>query len=59
MSDNVVRPMVVGRPMPDYLVLVATIGGLTVIGISGFVLGPVIAALFLVACQLPAEDDAQ
>ena len=45
--------------MPDYLVLVATIGGLTVIGISGFVLGPVIAALFLVACQLLAEDDAQ
>jgi predicted PurR-regulated permease PerM len=50
MSDNLLRPVVVGRQtsMPDYLVLFSTIGGLSVLGLSGFVLGPVIAALFLV-----------
>ena len=47
--DNLLRPMLVGRDtkMPDYLVLLSTLGGLTVFGISGFVIGPVIAALFL------------
>ena len=47
--DNLLRPILVGRDtkMPDYLVLLSTLGGLTVFGASGFVIGPVIAALFL------------
>lgn len=47
--DNVLRPILVGRDtrMPDYLVLIATLGGLTVFGLNGFVIGPVIAAMFL------------
>ncbi|MEE4186380.1 MAG: AI-2E family transporter [Gammaproteobacteria bacterium] len=47
--DNVLRPILVGRDtrMPDYLVLLSTLGGLTVFGASGFVIGPIIAALFL------------
>ena len=47
--DNLLRPILVGREtkMPDYLVLLSTLGGLTVFGVSGFVIGPVIAALFL------------
>ena len=47
--DNLLRPILVGRDtkMPDYLVLLSTLGGLTVFGVSGFVIGPVIAALFL------------
>lgn len=47
--DNILRPVLVGRDtkMPDYLVLIATLGGLAWFGLSGFVLGPVIAALFL------------
>lgn len=58
MSDNVLRPVVVGRQtrMPDYLVLFSTIGGLAVLGITGFVLGPVIAAVFLVSWELVAEE---
>ena len=46
--DNLLRPILVGRDtkMPDYLVLLSTLGGLTVFGVSGFVIGPVIAALF-------------
>jgi predicted PurR-regulated permease PerM len=47
--DNLLRPILVGRDtrMPDYLVLLSTLGGLTVFGASGFVIGPVIAALFV------------
>jgi len=47
--DNILRPILVGRDtrMPDYLVLLSTLGGLAMFGLSGFVLGPVIAALFL------------
>lgn len=47
--DNLLRPILVGRDtkMPDYLVLLSTLGGLTVFGISGFVIGPVLAAMFL------------
>ncbi|HKB55408.1 MAG TPA: AI-2E family transporter [Ramlibacter sp.] len=47
--DNVLRPVLVGKEtrLPDYLVLVATLGGLTAFGVNGFVIGPAIAALFL------------
>ncbi len=56
--DNVLRPLLVGRDtgMPDYLVLLATIGGLTLFGLSGFIIGPVIAALFLTTWNIFAED---
>ena len=52
--DNLLRPMLVGRDtqMPDYLILFSTLGGLTLFGISGFVIGPVIAALFLVVWEM-------
>jgi predicted PurR-regulated permease PerM len=47
--DNLLRPILVGRDakMPDYLVLLSTLGGLAWFGLSGFIIGPVIAALFL------------
>ena len=59
--DNVLRPLLVGRDtqMPDYLVLLATLGGLTVFGISGFVIGPVIAALFFVVWEMFAQEYAE
>jgi predicted PurR-regulated permease PerM len=49
MVDNVLRPILVGRDtrMPDYVVLISTLGGLQLFGISGFVIGPVVAALFI------------
>ena len=52
--DNVLRPILVGKDtqMPDYLVLITTIGGLSVFGINGFVIGPVIAAMFISAWDL-------
>lgn len=59
--DNVLRPLLVGRAtqMPDYLVLLATLGGLAVFGVSGFVIGPVIAAFFLVVWEMFAEEHAE
>jgi predicted PurR-regulated permease PerM len=54
--DNVLRPILVGKDtrMPDYLVLVATLGGIVVFGLNGFVIGPVIAAVFLVSWDMLA-----
>lgn len=47
--DNFLRPMLVGRDtgLPDYLVLLSTLGGLSILGLNGFVIGPLIAALFV------------
>lgn len=47
--DNLLRPILVGKEtrLPDYMVMITTLGGMAVFGINGFVLGPVIAAMFL------------
>jgi predicted PurR-regulated permease PerM len=52
--DNVLRPILVGKDtkLPDYLVLLSTIGGMALFGLNGFVIGPVIAALFIAAWSL-------
>ncbi|HYD60246.1 MAG TPA: AI-2E family transporter [Noviherbaspirillum sp.] len=52
--DNVLRPILVGKDtqMPDYVVLVSTLGGMAIFGLNGFVIGPVIAALFISAWDL-------
>ncbi|KAA5804844.1 AI-2E family transporter [Alkalicaulis satelles] len=46
--DNVLRPTLVGKDakMSDLMVLLSTLGGLTLFGFIGLVIGPVIAALF-------------
>ena len=47
--DNVLRPILVGKDtqMPDYVVLISTLGGIAIFGVNGFVIGPVIAAMFM------------
>ena len=47
--DNLLRPILVGKDtrMPDYVVLISTLGGMAAIGINGFVLGPAVAAMFM------------
>jgi predicted PurR-regulated permease PerM len=47
--DNLLRPRLVGKgtQMPDLLVLLSTLGGLMMFGAVGFILGPVLAALFV------------
>jgi predicted PurR-regulated permease PerM len=56
--DNLLRPILVGRAteMPDYLVLLATLGGLSAFGLAGFIAGPVIAAMFLVIWEMFSEE---
>ena len=52
--DNVLRPILVGKDtkMPDYVVLISTLGGMVIFGLNGFVIGPVIAAMFMAAWDI-------
>lgn len=58
LADNLLRPLLVGRDtrMPDYLILLSTLGGLTAFGISGFVIGPIIAAFFLSVWEMAEAE---
>lgn len=58
LADNVLRPILVGRDtkLPDYLVLFSTLGGISLLGINGFVIGPLIAALFISFWTTFAEE---
>lgn len=55
--DNFLRPRLIGKDskMSDYLVLVSTLGGLTWFSLTGFVLGPIIAALFITCWEILGE----
>jgi predicted PurR-regulated permease PerM len=56
--DNLLRPLLVGKDtgMPDYLVLISTLGGITYFGLSGFVIGPVLAALFITVWEIMGRE---
>ncbi len=58
LADNLLRPILVGRDtkMPDYLILLATLGGLAAFGLAGIVIGPIIAAFFLSVWQMAEEE---
>jgi predicted PurR-regulated permease PerM len=47
--DNVLRPRLVGRDtqMPDLLIMFSTLGGIILFGVTGFIIGPIVAALFV------------
>lgn len=49
LADNLLRPVLVGRDtkLPDYIVLLSTLGGIVMFGVNGFVMGPLVAALFI------------
>lgn len=49
LADNLLRPVFVGRDtkLPDYIVLLSTLGGIVMFGVNGFVMGPLVAALFM------------
>jgi predicted PurR-regulated permease PerM len=59
--DNLLRPMLVGKDtrLPDYVVFVSTVGGLELFGLNGFVIGPIIAALFISIWEIfhPSTND--
>ncbi|HWL28485.1 MAG TPA: AI-2E family transporter [Burkholderiaceae bacterium] len=52
--DNILRPLLVGKDtkIPDYVILISTLGGLAVFGLNGFVIGPLFAALFIACWDL-------
>ncbi len=56
--DNFLRPILVGRDtkLPDYLVLLSTLGGFVLFGINGFVIGPLLAALFIAFWEIFIRD---
>lgn len=58
MVDNVLRPILVGKDtkLPDYVVLITTLGGMSLVGLNGFVIGPLIAALFIAAWGLLDQE---
>jgi predicted PurR-regulated permease PerM len=56
--DNIVRPALVAKEtrMPDYLVLLSTVGALATLGLNGFIIGPVVAALSIAAWDIFAKS---
>lgn len=52
--DNLLRPRLVGKDteMHDLLILFSTLGGIAMFGIIGFILGPIIAALFVTIWEI-------
>ena len=57
-ADNVLRPILVGRDtgIPDWIILVTTLGGISLVGLSGVVLGPLVAGLFLASWSILREQ---
>ena len=57
MIDNILRPILIGQDtrMPDFVVLIATLAGIELMGLNGFIVGPVIAALFIAVWKIVAE----
>jgi predicted PurR-regulated permease PerM len=58
LADNVLRPLLVGRDtkLPDWMVLLSTLGGIAMVGINGFVIGPLIAVLFVAFWQIFSRE---
>ncbi len=56
--DNLLRPILVGRDtrMPDYLIMLSTLGGLAGFGLAGIVIGPIIAAFFIAVWQMAQAE---
>lgn len=58
LTDNLLRPILVGRDarLPDYLILLATLGGLAAFGLAGVIIGPIIAAFFLSVWNMAEKE---
>lgn len=58
MADNVLRPILVGRDtgIPDWIILVTTLGGIAAMGLAGIVIGPLVAGLFLATWSILNAD---
>ncbi|MFK8080177.1 MAG: AI-2E family transporter [Granulosicoccus sp.] len=56
--DNVLRPKLVGNDtqLHELLIFFSTLGGLLMFGFMGFVIGPIIAALFVTIWELYGDE---
>jgi predicted PurR-regulated permease PerM len=56
--DNLMRPRLVGQEtgMHDLMVFFSTLGGIAMFGAMGFIIGPMIAALFLTVLDIYSEE---
>lgn len=56
--DNVLRPRLVGNDVElhDLMIFFSTLGGLLLFGFTGFIIGPIIAALFVTVWELYGEE---
>jgi predicted PurR-regulated permease PerM len=56
--DNLLRPRLVGQEtgMHDLMVFFSTLGGIGLFGATGFILGPMVAALFLALLDIYSEE---
>lgn len=56
--DNILRPHLVGKDtqMPDTFILISTLGGLSIFGITGFVIGPIVAGFFIAMWHMFEEQ---
>ncbi len=54
MVDNLLRPPLLGRDtqLHPLVVLLSTLGGIFLFGVSGFIIGPVLAALFIAVIDM-------
>ncbi|MXS83539.1 AI-2E family transporter [Nitrosomonas oligotropha] len=54
LADNFLRPALVGKDtkLPNYVVLISTLGGLQIFGLNGLIIGPAIAAMFMVVWEI-------
>ncbi|HET7085532.1 MAG TPA: AI-2E family transporter [Rhizomicrobium sp.] len=54
LADNLLRPFLIGRSaqLPNYIVLLSTLGGIEIFGLNGFIVGPLVAAMFFASWEL-------
>ena len=56
--DNLLRPRLVGRDagMHDLMIFFSTVGGIALFGVTGFIVGPVLAALLLTVLEIYGRE---
>ena len=58
LADNLLQPIIIGRDsgLPELMVFFSTLGGIGLFGVMGFIVGPVIAALFLTVLEIYGKE---
>ncbi len=56
--DNVLQPKLVAREakMHDLIIFFSTLGGLSMFGVMGFIIGPIIAAMFVAVIEMYSTE---